>query len=286
MKKLYLIMIASIFSFGLIACGESAKPTDGTEEVSDLTAEEVYKKVVEKTSEMKSASTSIELSQDINLPDQGFNIIADTKMKGDIIIDSSEMHQVMDISMGGEGLEGLEQDITMEFYVTSEALYVKSEESGDEWLKLSTSELDMLDDLVGQQDDPAEQLEILNEYTEDFTFDQTDDTYILKLTADTDQFVELIKETIGDSMPQDVVGEMDNGFDLMENLEIRDLTYEIIVDKETFYLTNFTLDMDITISHEGSSADMTQTIKAAYENIDEIDSIEIPQEVIDNAVEG
>lgn len=273
MKKSLFTLLVALLTAGLVACGDGN--SDG------LSSEEVYEKSFEAMEDMESATMAIDIEQEI-ADDEDFNMTTSMSLNGDIIIDTNEMHQEMDVSMGGEGLGGLGEELSMEFYLTEDAFYVQSPEDGDQWIKFDPEEAGMFDDLLDQQEEPSDQLEMLEEYIEDLSIEEEDGTYVLTLTADADGFEELIEDTIDDSMADDMIG---TDFDFTEDMDIHELTYEMVIDKETFYLTDFTLDMDLTMTIDGDTADMKQTISASYDNINEIDSIEVPEDVVDNAIE-
>ena len=73
--------------------------------------------------------------------------------------------------------------------------------------------------------------------------------------------------------------------ELMENMEVKALNFEIFIDKETFYTNAFNMDMDMTMTIEGQEMHIVQKIKADISKINEIEKIEIPQEVLDNAID-
>jgi len=270
------MLLAAILTAGLVACGSDDETSDG------LSSEEVFEKAFEAMDDMESATMEIDIEQEIEAAEEDFNITMGMSLNGDIIIDTNEMHQEMDVTMGGDGLGGLGENLSMEFYVTEDAFYVQSPENGDEWVKLDPEELGMFDDLLDQQDDPSDQMEMLEEYIEDLSLEEEDGTYVLKLTADADGFDQLIEDTLGESMADDMIG---TDFDFSEDMDIHELTYEMVIDKETFYLTDFTLDMDLTMTIDGETADMKQSMSASYDNINEIDSIEVPEDVVENAIE-
>lgn len=58
-----MLFTAILLSFGLVACQDSADPVEGTKEVSDLTAEEVYEKTLKASEDMKSAEMVMDLTQ-------------------------------------------------------------------------------------------------------------------------------------------------------------------------------------------------------------------------------
>ena len=71
----------------------------------------------------------------------------------------------------------------------------------------------------------------------------------------------------------------------MENMEVKSLEYEIFIDKETFYTNAFNMNMDMTMKVEGEEMHIDQKVKADISKINEIEKIEIPQEILDNAVD-
>ena len=73
--------------------------------------------------------------------------------------------------------------------------------------------------------------------------------------------------------------------EVMENMEVKSLEYEIFIDKKTFYTNAFNMKMDMTMEVEGEEMHIDQKVKADISKINEIDTIKIPQEILDNAVD-
>ena len=63
------------------------------------------------------------------------------------------------------------------------------------------------------------------------------------------------------------------------------VNYEIFIDKETFNTTALNMIMDMTMVVEGEEMKLAQNLKSTYDNYNEVEKIEIPQEIIDNAQE-
>ena len=72
---------------------------------------------------------------------------------------------------------------------------------------------------------------------------------------------------------------------VLENLEVKSLEYEIFIDKKTFYTNAFNMKMDMKMKVEGEEMHIDQQVKADISKINEIKTIKIPQEVIDNAID-
>lgn len=274
-----------ILAFGLAACNETAAPkedpeTGKPEEVekeSTMTAQEVYQKAMEVSEEQKSMHAKMDIDQSINVPSEEFEMDSKIKMDMDMIIDPVEMYQKMTMDMGEEG------SMDIEMYMTGEGFYMNDPESG-QWIKLPN---DMYEDMIGEMGggaDPTLDMEMFKEFIEDFKFEQTDDEYILILSASGDKFTGLLKEIAKDNIPAGV--EMsEEETELMENMEVNSLEFEIFIDKETFYTNAFNMDMDMKMVVEGQEMNIVQKVKADISKINEIQKIEIPQDVLDNAID-
>ena len=275
----------SIFALGLAACNETAEPKadadtgkpEQVEEKSSLTAQEVYQKSLEVSEEQKSMHAKMDIDQSIKVPSQEFEMNSKIKMDMDMIIDPVEMYQKMTMDMGEEG------SMDIEMYMTGEGFYMNDPES-DQWIKLPK---EMYEDMVGEMSggaDPTLDMEMFKEFTEDFKFEQTDDEYILTLSASGEKFTGLLQQIAKDNIPAGVeMGAEET--ELMENMEVKSLEFEIFIDKETFYTNAFNMDMDMNMAVDGQEMNIVQKVKADISKINEIEKIEIPQDVLDNAID-
>ncbi|KZE37053.1 hypothetical protein AV656_10735 [Bhargavaea cecembensis] len=284
MKKLLMAMAAGTLTLGLAACGETAEPTEGTpeEKQSDLTAEEVYEKTLSASQEMKSAEAAVEMDQKISIPSQEVEMNTNTDMDMQMTLEPLALHQKGTMSMSAPDNEEMSMEI--EAYVTEDGTMYMLDPQAGQWMKM-TGAIPGLDQLT-QQPEPSEQLEQLQEYAKDMKFEQNEDEYILKLTADGEKFNELIKQTLQEQLPPEALEQMgEEEQQALENMNINELEYEIYVDKESFNMTAMNMVMSMTIEEQGEAVNIDIDSKTAYSNINGIEKIEIPQEVIDSAVE-
>ncbi|CAM4237173.1 DUF6612 family protein [Lederbergia lenta] len=243
---------------------------------SDLTLQEVFDKSTEANKELKSFSSKMDMDQQMEVDGESFDI----KMKADMkyITDPITLHQVMTTSMDmGQG--NGEEKIEMEAYLTDKGFYM-FEPTEKMWIKLPVEMTDQLLQLQDGQTNPSDQLEQLKTFVDDFDFKQDNSQYILHLKADGEKFTDFIKETAMNSMP----AEMQDP-ELFEGMDINAVEYEIFIDKETFYTTKMNIKMDTTLNMDGQKMSMRQNIKSDYADYNKIDSIEVPQEALDNAQE-
>ncbi|WP_042148658.1 DUF6612 family protein [Paucisalibacillus sp. EB02] len=272
MKKLLFIVTIIILAFGLAACSENA--------------EDVYTKALEAAGNMESAEVSMRLNQEISMVKEG-KVVIDSDMTGSMIIDPVAMHQkgTMSMTMEGEGFgAGMPIEMDTEIYYVDNEMYI-FESMTEQWIKADSSFLP-IDTLTANQPDVSEQLKMLEKYVEDFDFEENDNSFVYQLSADGEGFKKLSQEMLDDYLPEDLTAQMGDFSQVMEDMEIKKLYIEMVIDNETFELKNYKLDMEMSMIVEGETVEIVQNVNSKYSNINTIDKIEVPQEVIDSAVDG
>lgn len=284
MKKWSMLLAVTTLSFGLVACNDTATPTPGTktEQTSNLTLQDVFKKSMEQSESIKSLSANIDMTQLIEVPSQEISMETTSKMDMDMVIEPLSLYQKGTTSMTMPGMPSSEQadDMEMESYMTEQGFYMFDNMS-NQWTKLPSDMYEQIMSMSQKQADPAKQLQDLEAFKDDFTFEQTDSSYVLKLSASGDKFNELIQKQLADTMPDMMVEEQE----LLKEMNIEKVNYEIFIDKETFNTTALNMIMDMTMVVEGEEMKLAQNLKSTYSKYNEVEKIEIPQEIIDNAQE-
>ena len=284
MKKWSMLLAVTTLSFGLVACNDTATPTPGTktEQTSNLTLQDVFKKSMEQSESIKSLSANIDMTQLIEVPSQEISMETTSKMDMDMVIEPLSLYQKGTTSMTMPGMPSSEQadDMKMESYMTEQGFYMFDSMS-NQWTKLPSDMYEQIMSMSQKQADPAKQLKDLEAFKDDFTFEQTDSSYVLKLAASGDKFNELIQKQLADTMPDMMVEEQE----LLKEMNIEKVNYEIFIDKETFNTTALNMIMNMTMVVEGEEMKLAQNLKSTYDNYNEVEKIEIPQEIIDNAQE-
>jgi len=161
--------------------------------------------------------------------------------------------------------------------MTNDAFYM-FEGNSEQWMKMPLDMAEMMG--TAEQSTPADQLQMLEEYIDEFTFEQDDESYILTMNASGDKFTNLIQEQV-----QEALKGMGEAEELDMDYTINSLEYLIHIDKKSYQTTKVDMVMDMAITMDGETVTMVQDLKSTYSNFNEVDTITIPQEVIDNAVE-
>lgn len=266
--KKWLVGIAFVFtSFTLAACSESA--------------EEVYTRALEAAEKMESAEVSTVLNQEISMANEG-KVTIESDMEGSVVLEPLAMHQKGKMAMSLEGEESLNMDT--EIYLVDDEMYV-FESLTNQWIKADSS-LIPIETLTADQPNVTEQLKMVEDYIQDLEFEEKDNEFIFKLTADGEDFKKLTQQMLEEYLPEDITNEIGDLSTLLEEMDIKKLSVEMVLDNKTYDLKKYNLVMEMTMNVEGEEISIIQNVKSTYKKINTIDKIEVPQEVKDDAVDA
>ncbi|WP_341201628.1 DUF6612 family protein [Planomicrobium okeanokoites] len=283
MKKWIAYMGAGAIALTLAGCGESAEPSEETDpnETSDLTLEELFAKTTAASEEAKSFHMDMVTNQTMAMgPEMDMDMKMDVSM--DMTVEPLAFYQKAQSTFVSEGMDDMPAMET-EMYYTADGLF-SYDPMMDMWVKLPADEMEDLEALMmmeQQSGDLAGQLEQLEAFQDDFTFEQTGDEFVLTLDAAGEEYEKLITEEMGQ-----MLGELDvEAQEIMDGMNINKIYYEIFIDKETYQPNTINMTMDFDMEMEGESVNIQSDMQAEYSNFNEIDEIIVPAEVIENAEE-
>src|SRR5699024_6008671 len=156
MKKLLFMGLLAL-TLVLAACGSSEN------------AEEVYQKAMEASEAIESAEMDMIISQVMESDSGMGEMTMDMDMSATITMDPLEMYQQGSMSMD---MDGMPVDTEIEMYMTEEGMYMY-EAMSQTWLKMDSSLMPM--ELSNMEQDPSEQLELLESFVDDVEFVEEDD---------------------------------------------------------------------------------------------------------------
>ncbi|MFJ7950164.1 DUF6612 family protein [Lysinibacillus sp. NPDC096418] len=278
MKKFFTVLSAGAVALVLTACNTSATPEKGTTDTSKLTLEQVYEKAVERQVDIKSMSAIMDMEQAMKVVngEETIEMNMDSQIDMDMITKPLAMHLSGTMSapdMFGGGTE--DSKLPIEMYMKQDQGFFMKDETSGSWMKLPNEQFDAILDQTASSANAQEQLAQLKEYIDDFTFKQTDDTYVLTLNAQGDAFKELIQSEMDKT-----IGAGNNPLD---GLSIDKANYVIYIDKETFDTNKMDMEFDLIMKVEGQEVSIQTKSVVTYSEINNIDSIDIPQSIIDTA---
>ncbi|WP_342542838.1 DUF6612 family protein [Paenisporosarcina sp. FSL H8-0542] len=284
MKKWMTLMATSALALSLVACNTSATPTSKTSEenTSDLTLKQVFEKSLAQSESIESLSADLDMVQKVEVPAQDVAMDSTSKMTMDLIVDPLSMHQkgTTSTTIPGEESSGQPQEMEMESFMTADGFFTHDNMS-QQWMKLPKDVYEQMISISQKQADPSQQLKDLEAFMDDFTFNQDDKEYVLKLSAAGEKFNELIQKQLAETMPELGADEQE----MLKELNIKKVDYEIHIDKETFNTTALNVVMDMTMAVDGEEMTLYQDMKSTFSNYNGVKKIVVPQEVLDTAQE-
>ncbi|MGP4076580.1 DUF6612 family protein [Halobacillus sp. K22] len=273
MKLKLIMLISTLAAFILIsgcASSEGAK------------VEDIYTKAAEASKSLDNFAMTIESKQIIDMGmETGTDGSEDSLVPGSIPIattidskmqtDPVAFHQT--VEMMGQ---------TIEQYYTEDGLYMTMP-TKEGWYKAPKQIVNQLNAMSAQQQNPASQLENLEDYVDEFELEESDSSYTLSFHSEGENVKKLLNDSLNEMLPKDQVPE-----DLMEKMTVNKVDYTFIVNKETYYPESVDMEMDFTINQNGENTHMVQTMKGKYSQFNEVGNISVPEKVKTNAkvIEG
>ncbi|UQZ34959.1 hypothetical protein C2I18_16390 [Paenibacillus sp. PK3_47] len=295
MKKLTTVLLGSMLTIGLTACGNneavqdnaaanntsaavtataspaaeaSAAPDAGQAAQSGpITVEELIQKSTEASDQLTSFAMDSNIVQNITIKqgEESQNQDVEMKMKSEFIKEPLQMHQTVQTNMAGQ-----QQDV--EQYITADGIYSYT---NGRWVKLPAEMTEQITASIQQQADPEKQLEQFNTLTEYTKVTEEGDDYLLTAEVSGDS----VKELAQTYMNQAAGGDNQMGA-LMEQMNIQSMTIMSAVNKETFLPTQTKVSMAMDMTAEGQSVEMQMNMDAAISRHNEITEIKVPEEAL------
>lgn len=269
MKKFFQLTAAVAMAFTLAGCSDTQ------------TAQQIFDNTMERQKELTSASATMDVSQTMTVSMDGETgeIVTLTKGTVDAVFDPIAM--AMDVNVSTDFM-GEPMELPVNMYINeTDGMYLEDTTSNT-WMKLPSEQFDTIMNNTDVQIDQTAQLEQLQQFVEDFTMEETDASYVLTLNLDDEKFNSLVKEQAAGALG-DSGTEADNA--ALESIQISDGLYKLTIDKETYDLTNVIMDFFMTMEVEGETMEMDTNSNITYTEFNHLQSIDIPQNIIDSAVD-
>ncbi|MCM3760670.1 hypothetical protein M3212_07700 [Alkalihalobacillus oceani] len=269
----------------LAACGEPADtdsdaPVNPEQEMPEeeeeealLSVEEVLLRSVDVMTAVESISSELHMRQTMQFPD-GETFTSDSEMVMDFIQKPLATYQKMIVDVPEMG------EIETELYLVDNEIYFR-DAMEDAWFTYPDELAQNVSELQTRQIEPTEQLELLLKYVEHLSIEEERNHYRIHVEGAASTLPSFAEELNGM-----VNEEFANTLDSMANLAtIEAVHYTLLIDKETYYQTQMDMSMDFSLNLEGEALPMQTTTKASFSRFNEIETIDIPAEVVDSAEE-
>lgn len=296
MKKWNVFMMGIILVLVLAACGNNdAEPSIGgttegapagneqtsgnnenikNEDQQTPTAEELLTRITEASKGIKSYSMDSKVEQNLTVTMEGQEQKQDVNMdmKTDLVLNPVAAYQEIKTSMPGqEGTQEIKQ------YITEDGVYTQM---GDAWMSLPEEATAPLLEQMKNQSNAGSQFEQLSSIANDLAVEEEGDVYWLKANLSGDKVKELATTMLSQSGATDPQMAA-----MMQQMNIKSMDISYSVDKETYYPKDLVYSMDMDMNMEGQALSILMKMDSSFSDYNKTESIKVPQDVIDNAVE-
>ncbi|UCZ52523.1 hypothetical protein LGQ02_17040 [Bacillus shivajii] len=269
MKKSVMLVAAATTMF-LAACNDE-------ETVNDV--ESVLNDSIEAMEGLTSYSMNMDSTQSMVI-DENEAMDFDTMIEMDLLLEPLTFFQKTSLDLGDMGM-GMDMSFEYDSYFSEEDGFFIEDPFVGEWAKFPESLMDEFLSLTDAQLSPEEQIKPFKDHISELSLEETDGHYVIRLKgegADMETFAEQIGGMAGEGL--------DEMFhDIWSDIEIHQLEYEIFIDKETNYQTEANIHMELTMEIEGESMTMEQTSHLTLSRFNELNDLQVPEEVMNNAQE-
>ncbi len=239
----------------------------------EMSAAEVLQKSNEAMASLDSYSSETKMELTIPDPMSGETITLPIHSMEDVTFNPFAMHQTVTTT----GPDGSEE--TLESYWTEDGFYQQDPMGG--WIQLPSDLTEGLDELINMTN-AGDQVAQAEAFADDMSIEDLGDSYQLSYEGDGEELMEVVMETFESLMAEeDPSMSME---DILEDINFNDFSYDMTIDKDTFYLTEMSMYIDMDISAEGETLNLMQSIDMSIHNFNGVEPIVVPQDVLDSAV--
>ncbi len=238
------------------------------------TAEELITRITEASKGIKSYSMDSKIEQNLSITMEGEEQKQDVnmEMKTDVVLNPIAAYQEIKTSM--PGLEGTQE---IKQYITEDGVYTQVE---DTWVTLPKESTAPLLEQMKNQSNTASQFEQLNSIASDLQVEEEGDVYWLKAKLSGDKVKELATAILSQSSATDPQMAA-----MMQQMSIKTMDISYSVDKETYYPKDLVYSMTMDMDMDGQALSIIMKMDSSLTDYNKTESIKIPQDVLDNAVE-
>lgn len=237
----------------------------------EMSAEELLNKSNEAMMELDSYTVRSITEQ--KMPMQGTEQVISTESEADITLDPFAMHQMVTTS-----LPESKKQLELESYWTEEGFYQQNPE-GD-WVKFEDnfpmSQSDIQEMMTAQS-----QVSQASKFAKEMNVEETEGSYVVSYEGDGEKLLKASQQLFQSSMDDKEMAKMME--EMMKQMTINNISYQITIDKETHYMTGMMMKLDMDMEMENVSTNMVQTFDMSIDNFNGVGTITIPGQVVDNA---
>lgn len=266
--KFKMIALVSALMLILAACSGTTESGGEVKVEEGIDAKDVFKKSIAAQEDIENFHMSADMKQILGSGDEEMEV--NTVIDSDMSLEPMAFHQMLEMTANGESMQA-------EQYFSEEGFYMKQ---GEQWMKLPDEMTEEMLTLQESQGDPAEQMEMMLDYVDEFSLTEEDGTYVMSLKASGEKFQGLMEKTAEEMGSQNQMMQ-----EAMDQMKVNEVAYTYTVDKETYLPSKLKMKMDSEISMEGETISTNVEMDSTYDQYNEVEEVKVPKEVMEQAQE-
>ncbi|WP_040949719.1 DUF6612 family protein [Gorillibacterium massiliense] len=239
-----------------------------TKEQSEKAAD-VYAKTLEASNKLE--SFAMDMTMNMQIAQGSDKIATDSKITSNMIV-KPEIQMDMNMETSAQG-----QNVKMQLVLNKDGFYMQDQTG--KWQTLPKDQIDQVMSSVKQeQNNPADQLEKLKQFVDDFSVKESGDSYTLSLSAKGDKFKSFVEEQLDKQLAsQPGMAAALNGE--KPEYKFNKVEYTFVLDKQTYNPKELDMVMDAEITIKGETVGMVIDMKSQFNKFNEITEIKTPEGV-------
>jgi len=236
----------------------------------DINDEEIYAKMIDALEEANSYRFTMDIRQNISMPGMpGMDM--DITSNGEVTENPMTAYMEMSIKTS-------DFDMDTVSYMVDNLIYMYIPEMGWLWMDM-TDDIALMDNMMASE--YVYLLEHLDKSRIKFSLDGN--SFILTLEDEDGDYMNAMMEKYMAEGGMDMAGLEDMAM-FIDSIDFSDIKYKLIVDAKTFLPSQVELSMKVDISLLGETASMTQGSIIKMKDYGKVQTIVVPQDVIDSAI--
>jgi hypothetical protein len=259
--------------FVLSACSTKDESVSEKQPADDmdieLTATQVLQEAEKAFEFLDSLSVNLTIEQLISEQNEQKDIKLSSVLNTDVMTNPLSFHQKSEMRM-----EGGEIPYLTEAYYTEQGMFVYDSRNRL-WTKHPASSAEKALSAAAGTLNPAAELNKASHFEGNLELKEGEEEYVVMLKAtDSDKGVQ---EFAKSTLPSDL---QDNK-ELLANLSIKDLDYEIALNKKTFYPSRLNVKIEMEWSSNSKPVKLIQELDGVYTNFNSLTEISVPDAILE-----
>ncbi|SFE92967.1 DUF6612 family protein [Alteribacillus iranensis] len=293
MRPILAVLLGFTLTFTLLGCeseaeteesGQDSNPpiSQDSQEEEQISRGQLINNSIQSMKAMENYTIETNMNQYIQLDEKQF-LYNKYRSTTDVNLDPIHYHEKASIYTleRNHDTETADDTTRLERYFTDKGIFIFDSNEA-RWIKFPDEFASDLQSLDKSFESPERMLEIIEAYAEDMHIEEGKDHYRITAGGSTQQMQEIAIEMMG-LINTDFSSGMEN---LMYMSGIKQLNYEIHIDKKTFYMKKIKMNLRLDINSEQENTYASDYVFVTrFSSINETEEVTLPPGVLKEAEE-